>query len=183
VRMDGSAHRELDGVHLPPGRYRLCEPRTGQTSSQIFEIGIGQTVGIDQISGLLLLKGAKNGQHIYSIEGHRLTQSCFIDQMRLPPGAIALRTRSSSLRWSFRSKSRSARRPLLIWRLIHAAIRLIAGNSPSLSPAQSSRTSAGVATGEIDVPFTLSVGSEARAAVSPPAVLVSFSLPGLNVAG
>jgi hypothetical protein len=80
----------VDGVHLPPGRYRLCEPRTGQMSSQVFEIGIGQTVGIDQISGSLLLKGAKNAQHIYSVEGHRLTQSSFVDQMRLPPGSYRL---------------------------------------------------------------------------------------------
>jgi uncharacterized caspase-like protein len=79
-----------DGVHLPPGRYRLCEPRTGQMSSGVFEIGAGETVQIDKISGSLLLKGAKHEQHIYSVEGLRLTQSPFKDHIRLPPGTYRL---------------------------------------------------------------------------------------------
>lgn len=80
----------LDGVYLPPGRYRLCEPRTGQMSSQVFEVKVGETVEIDKISGSLILKGAKNRQHIYSVEGPRLTQSPFTDQIRLPPGSYRL---------------------------------------------------------------------------------------------
>jgi hypothetical protein len=80
----------LDGVHLPPGHYRLCEPRTGHMSSEVFEIKIGETVEIDKISGSLLLKGAKHKQHIYSVEGGRLTQSPFTDHIRLPPGSYRL---------------------------------------------------------------------------------------------
>jgi hypothetical protein len=81
----------LDGVHLPPGRYRLAEERTRHMSSQLFEIKAGETVEIDKISGSLLLKGAKHKQHIYDDAGtNRLTQFPFDDEVRLPPGRYRL---------------------------------------------------------------------------------------------
>jgi uncharacterized caspase-like protein len=80
-----------DGVHLPPGRYRLADSSKEHISTALFEIKAGETVDIKQISGLLTLKGAKHSQHIYDETGtNRLTKYPFDDSVHLPPGRYRL---------------------------------------------------------------------------------------------
>jgi hypothetical protein len=56
-------------------------------STKLFEVRAGQTLNINQVSGFLTLRGAKNGQHIYDETGTaRLTSSPFQDGVHLPPG-------------------------------------------------------------------------------------------------
>jgi predicted RecA/RadA family phage recombinase len=79
-----------DGVHLPPGRYRLADNDKEHISTVPFAIKAGETVDIKQISGVLTLKGAKHAQHIYDETGKRLTKYPFDDEVRLPPGRYRL---------------------------------------------------------------------------------------------
>jgi hypothetical protein len=80
-----------DEVRLPAGRYRLLDNDKEHISTGLFEIKIGETVDIKQISGLLILKGAKHNQHIYDETGkNRLTKYPFNDEVRLPAGRYRL---------------------------------------------------------------------------------------------
>jgi hypothetical protein len=76
-----------DGIHLPPGRYFLQDSHTHHMSTKSFEVKAGQTLDINQVSGLLTLRGAKNAQHVYDETGTaRLTSFPFQDGVHLPPG-------------------------------------------------------------------------------------------------
>jgi hypothetical protein len=80
-----------DGIHLPPGRYFLEDSETNHMSAQSFEIKAGQSLDINQVSGILTFVGAKNSQYIYNEAGtDRLTRFPTKGGVHLPAGRYRL---------------------------------------------------------------------------------------------